>query len=212
MTSPGINLLPPDRLVRLYERRVGRRWLFAVCTYLAGILVIWGMISGGVARESGVRVELAELEESIARKKAENKLESDALKARTREYLAAVAVGHHPDWSVLMTLAAMERGPDVTLEGCTVREADMTKPEARGQRTSKTTAKNYRKFEFEVSGLALQARQVHAYAIKLENSGLFDKVNPPKITARDPMAPNAPSLTAFTIVCELTERRQEMER
>ena len=215
MSFAEINLLTPQRKVQVYERKLGRRWVLAGMTYCALLVFAWGTVTTGVVKESGVRTELADVEQKLVAKRSEFSASQSQLTASRRQYDAARAVGHHPDWSVLLTLVAIERfdeaqtegGSEIVLETCQMKRASTIQTRAIKPAKGASTAEVLGRAQFEMTGVALKSRDVQKYVLRLEKTGLFESVSV-KGNTRDSTRAGGPSLHAFTIVCEMVEPGQ----
>lgn len=202
----GVNLLPaPRRIARRRRARV-RAWSWIGAAYL---LAVAGASAAFVltTHEGGPRV--ADVDEAVARVAA-RRIEVAALEkeltAATRNWEAARAVGHHPDWSVLLGLLARAREGEVVLERCELR-ADV--PSARAQ-----PQPGRRQYTLSVDGIARSQRAVPAYVLGLERLGVFESVTIIETRSRPPdtgtSAPADPAvaedLVAFRVQATLADR------
>jgi hypothetical protein len=119
--------------------------------------------AAATARElAGVNVELDRLGTLVS--------ESRSRAQKSESMLAAArAIADHPDWSLLLNLLGNLRGDQVDLARVAL---GYRKPEA----NAKPGAKLQRGYWVRVTGQAVDQAAVAKFAVRLEESRLFDKV------------------------------------
>ncbi len=165
------NLLPMSR--RRASAREDRAvlWMFVVAGLAAALMAATMLIrvssrsstAAATARElTGVQAELERLGTLVAESKSRAQ-KSDSMLA------AARAIADHPDWSLLLNLLGKLRGDQVDLARVAL---GYRKPEA----NTKPGAKLGRGYWVRITGQATDQAAVAKFAVRLEDSGLFDKV------------------------------------
>ena len=213
MSTPTINLLPAARVRGIRARAAARWWGVGGIAYGAALFLGAGTYSVSVAREGGddahVVVAAARLEAARAEKQALGERVND-LRKRVD---AARAVGHHPDWSVLLRHLAVSRPGTVVLEKCELKRVETTERAApAGSSVPGTPAPAPRtrvRLEFVVSGTAAQLSDVHAFVGVVEECGVFDSVRLGETNTSDavgtPGGGGGGQVTTFSVKCEAWE-------
>ena len=186
----SINLIPSSRQAARRRRRQVR-WCAAGCVAYglvataagAMALVLWG------GRNPAVTQELATVEQDI-RKSNQSLAQAQAALARARTVLGATReMCERPDWGQLPALLAHEGSDRVMLRTCELSPA--------GQATAGIPAGP---FVLLATGVARTPADAQEYAIRLQKTGLFDRVTLVD-THREPFA--GLEAAAFRIECAL---------
>ena len=163
------NLLSPAAQlnVRVLDRT--RVW----CVVLAGYLVAL-TIGASVAWSAG-RVEavlpaglVLAAEEEASR--IEHQVDSVYAQVRHQQaqLAAELAIGRHPDWSVLLSVIARLRGPFVDLSGIELHPMGDPLQASKSARPSR--------YVVEISGIAISHAELAAMVLRFEQIGVFERV------------------------------------
>lgn len=208
MSAVSVNLLPMARFARVRRRALIERWRIAGLLYGVVLLGVWGMFKMSAVQESSDREQLDRLQRDVAALRSTDQQLTRQITTMRKQLDAALAVGHHPDWGVLLALAAAERGPEVLLEHCEIRTLKRAEParDARARRGAKEAAAEPTVRQFVLEGTALSVRAVQDFVLRLEASELFRQVQLGDAQANASGGPGE-AMTRFTITCEMVEAR-----
>lgn len=191
----GVNLIPaPIRERRLERRRVGHG-LTATAIYLSLLFAATvGYLALNVPRSADAAAaalavdtdRVALLQSQVA------SLKTDLIEA-DRQLAGARVLSERPDWSTLLRLVALAAGPDVVLNDFSLGTTSPT-IEAGAWVT--------------VGGIATDPWTVSSFALRLEDTGLFDRVKI-ESSRREPLGDRA--ATGFVMRCELLEAESAKE-
>lgn len=181
------NLMPPARIHRVLRRRRACLWTGTFA------LAMFGAVGAVVASATQVRsAQWAQLDADIAR--AQARAEAARTEARDSELAytqaqrrieAARAVGEHPDWSLLLRLLAVLRGDSVVIESITIAPADVPdRARAPGGTPSPARTPGQGAYSIRMSGVAPSAWAVTQFALRLEESRVFVRVQQGDIQPR----------------------------
>lgn len=191
-----VNLIPQPRREAQQTRQRVRRWA-TICSAYAVLLVMlygglqmsWGHSSTAIENDMGaVSGEIESAQQEVATVKPK-------LAAAQLTLSASQAVGSQADFSILLALLAESLGDDVVLSSCkleptrTVATTGDGKPPATPQG-----------FTLHVTGMARSQEAVAQYVLRLEQSGLFQKVKNNGFT-RTPF--EGGEAVAFRLACTL---------
>ncbi|MEM9915026.1 MAG: PilN domain-containing protein [Planctomycetota bacterium] len=191
----GVNLIPaPIRARRQERRRVGQG-LIATAIYLSLLFVATtGYLALNAPRSAdAAAAELAVDTERVAvlRKQVvtlkQNLIEAD------RQLAGGRVLSERPDWSTLLRLVALAAGDEVVLNDFALGTTGPT-IEAGASVT--------------LGGIATDPWTVSSFALRLEETGLFDEVKI-ESSRREPFGDR--TATAFTLRCELHEAEPTKE-
>ena len=183
----GVNLIPAPILARRRERRRVGQGLTATAIYLSllfaattGYLALNTPRSADAAAEAlAVDTErVAVLEKQIAT------LKQDLVEA-DRQLAGSRVLSERPDWSTLLRLVALAAGPEVVLHDF---KLGTTGPNIDAGAT------------VTVGGIASDPWTVSSFALRLEETKLFDQVKI-ESSRREPFGNR--TATAFVLRCEL---------
>lgn len=213
MTMPGLNLIPAHR-VEARRQRVVRQRCAAACAGYAALAAAAGaaphLLFARDAVDAGLPDRLAAATGDVSRASGEL--------ARARAELGSVesllrssrAIAEQPDWSALPALLSAKAGNDVFLKECAVRPKDPLPvaaakpllPTARGAAAKPPPPPRDPTVVVGLSGFGESQASVSQFALRLETTGLFDRVRLLE-TSRE-TAVGLP-LVAFRIECTLAE-------
>ncbi len=204
---PHINLLPQKRIVGFRARAVARWWVAGGIMWCVVGVFAAGAYSVGVTRAASGSNASTVVSARLEAKHAEKQALTTHVTDLRRRVDAARAVGHHPDWSVMLRHLAVSRPPTLIMSRCELKRTDTTtrtpasdgKPESSVTRTRLTLV---------ISGLAEQMSDVHAFIGKVEGARVFDSVRMGETAVVAPSGEGQPALTRYTIQCELEEPQQ----
>ncbi len=219
-----INLLPSHRWDALRQRQRIRSWVFVVAVYglaLAGAWGCWGLRSslGAVAevpQKQGTCLEqISAINGQIEKLRADRAAISTNMAEARRTLDAAMAVGHHPDWSVLLDLlTCMGAPPNPTIvfehvelqpRLAPVAKDGKAKPATPAPQTSEIP--DQYGYSLVLEGVAVSQVDVAQFAKVLQTQKLFESVSIVGTRPRDSIAADAPGLhlVSFQINCTLTD-------
>jgi len=172
----GVNLVPTARL-EARQRRLAIRhaaigcgaYALALCLGWAALHLAWGG-AGGVLDEQ-IRRHERQIQEARA---AAAELEPRLAEARTT-LAASRSVSGQPDWSIVLDLLANQLGPDVALSSVVLLPREEGRPGVTG-------------YELRLAGLGRSIPSVSGFVMRLEQTGLFDRLmirDTEKRTVRD---------------------------
>lgn len=185
----GINLIPaPIRARRLDRRRVGHG-LTATAIYLSMLFVATtGYLTLNTPRSANATtnalamdVERAALLRTQIATLKQTRIETE------RQLAGARVLSERPDWSTLLRLVALAAGSEIVLNDFSLGTTGPT-IEAGAWVT--------------VGGIATDPWTVSSFALRLEDTGLFDRVKI-ESSRREPF--NNRTATGFVLRCELHE-------
>ncbi len=223
-TNAPINLLPSHRWDALRRRQRVRSWTVLVGVYalaLAGAWGCWGLRSSLAAGAEAPQTQETCADKISAINTEINKLHADraaisASMAEARRTLdAAMAVGHHPDWSVLLDLlTSMGAPPNPTIvfehvelqprQGPVAKDGKAKAPATAPQASEAPDQWGY---SVVLEGVAGSQVDVAQFAKVLQTLKLFESVSIVGTRPRDSIAPDAPGLhlVSFQINCTLSD-------
>lgn len=192
----GVNLIPAPILARRRERRRVGHGLTATAIYLSLLFVATtGYLSLNSPQSADAAAEALAVDTErvkVLRKQAttlkQNLIEAD------RQLAGGRVLSERPDWSTLLRLVALAAGEEIVLNEFTLGTTGPT-IEAGASVT--------------LGGIATDPWTVSSFALRLEDTGLFDQVKI-ESSRREPFGDR--TATAFTLRCELHEADQRKER
>ena len=220
ITVSTFNLLPARRRHALARRRRIRAWTPILVVYGVAVAGVWGWFSFGASFSSGrpgesAADQLAAVNKDIDARRAQHKSVLDDIKASQRKLDGAKAVGHHPDWSVLLAkIAEVGAKPSqlVVLDSVELRaraapaNQDPKRPGAPAAPAD--TPPGAYGYTLVLDGITEKQVNVVNYAEDLQNLVLFENVAIDWTKPRDNVAPDAQvpfHLVSFQITCTLTD-------
>jgi Tfp pilus assembly protein PilN len=192
-----INLVPAHRR-DAKRRRTHMKWCGAGCAMYAAVATIataiaWGAWAG---EDQQVRQQIARADEEIHR--SEQVLSETRIKfaADQHRLTAAQEIAEQPDWSLLLTLLAQKADDQMVLRSCQLRPAG--DPVGEGKTTDAPTGPG---LVVVVTGVARSPQAAQQYVLRLEKTGLFERVTLVE-TRREPFLNGEAS--AFRADCVLS--------
>ncbi len=203
MSVPTINLLPAKRVSMIRARAAARWWILGGLAYCVAVFAGATAYSVSVTRERGSDDHAETIVARLDAARAEKQSLTTRVTDLRKRVEAARAVGHHPDWSVMLRHLAEARPDSLVLEKCELKRLETTirTPAAGGQpETTRTQAK----LQFFITGTAGQMTDVHTFVARVEESAVFDvvRLGETSVVGGDT---DARPVTRFTVQCELVE-------
>jgi hypothetical protein len=109
MNTLHVNLLPQKRIGAIAAVRLARWWAFGGVAYCAVAFIAAGVYSLSVSRSGAGSDNSAVITARLEAKRAEKQTLTGHVTDLRKRVDAARAVGHHPDWSVLLRHLALAR-------------------------------------------------------------------------------------------------------
>lgn len=200
-----INLVPAHRR----EARVRRIWrgrCVVVCVaysvlVLALTTTAYALISRGNDIIPGRLVEVAAEENRVSTALGKA---LDTLEQKESQLRASRAIAGQPDWSELLALLAAKTQDHITLRGCSVSPRQVAPPRTAAAKPTgtKPAAPPFSGILVNVSGAGISQTDVSQYALRLESTGLFNRVTIIE-TSRETLADL--QLVTFRLECTLGE-------
>ncbi len=159
------NLIPEHRLTARRRRRRVRQWVAVSVVYSAAILLA-GLVTAATTYAGGdPEKQIAQAAERIEQNKlSETQLSSELLTAQN-ELAAVTYVAERPDWNVLLAVISVARGDDVVLSKVSLALNDRS-----------GSSHNQKSFIIQMTGHGQTQAAVSAFALRLEQEGLFSDV------------------------------------
>lgn len=218
----AINLIPMHRRQAQRRRRRIRFWSAIGCGYVVllvaasiGAHVVWGHADRQVGRKlSDVRGQVQQTRSKI------EKLHPQLAEANM-QLKASRAVAVQPDWSVLLALLADKRGQRITLTKCVLSPTDPPRrkqangsdaqapgpdnppPGQKGQ--SDRPDREAMHFRIEIAGLGESQQAVSRFVLRLERTGLFNRV---RLLETGRAEFNGRPVVSFRLDCTIHEQRK----
>ncbi|MFO0830276.1 MAG: hypothetical protein U0637_00400 [Phycisphaerales bacterium] len=211
MTTPSINLLPQKRVGAIRARAVARWWVFGAACWAGAAMLAAGSYSVWVSRRIGTHDNSTVISARLEAKRAEKQALTTHVTDLRKRVDAARAVGHHPDWSVMLRYLAVSRPAGLNMDRCELKRVETTTRVPGLDGKPETTSTSTR-LVLTISGRAEQISDVHAFVGKVEAAQVFDVVRLGETSTMPPAGPSEPALTKYTVLCELDEPGQGGER
>lgn len=210
----AVNLVPWSKQIELRVRSRAGVWAVALGVYaFAGALCWFVVASRAGADGAALAKELTKLtDESQSLQATSNRLRSEFVSASAM-LATAREVGDHPDWGVLFSLLARLRGDAIAFEVCELEprtSAASTAPATAPGATPGSPAPSgtpkpgeaSRGYTLRVGGVGADQRSVAQFVLRLEETGLFNRVS---ILETRPRADSGDSLIAFRIEAQMQD-------
>ncbi|MGD9689794.1 MAG: PilN domain-containing protein [Phycisphaerales bacterium] len=206
----AVNLIPDSRRVGRRSTSRMKAWVAFNLVWMIALVVV-GLMFGSsssnphdVALEERLRLAKERLEGAQARDRA-------ALAAFQSAQLAvhtARRAADRPDWSLLLALLEEHRGNDIMIESIDVAGGmieEEPRPDAKPSRPTKPGAakKKVERYTVVLTGVAASPGAASALVLRLEQTGLFAKLQLGETRPRDV---EGIARTAFRIDCTLREK------
>ncbi|HEX2838422.1 MAG TPA: hypothetical protein VHN77_09875 [Phycisphaerales bacterium] len=211
MSTLHVNLLPQKRIGAIAAVRLARWWVLGSVIYCTVAFVLAGAYSLGVSRRGAGNDNSAVIAARLEAKRAEKQTLTGRVTDLRKRVDAARAVGHHPDWSVFLRHLALARPASLIMDRCELKRVETTTrtPAKDGKPETSTTST---RLVLVITGLAEQIGDVHAFVGQVEGAGVFDAVRVGETSVVPPTSPGQPTLTRYTIQCELSEPQEGVEQ
>ena len=192
MTESGrsINLSPRYRIESRLRRKRARVWAVSLGVYVLGAAAIAFSLNVAWQRaEQAVADRLSRLQEQLAVQNEKVALIQPRITDAALQLQASRAVAEQPDWSLLLNLLGHTRGSEIVLQRCALfpvrpevvatqaveSEAKTSASGVAGKKPSELKP-NELDYRLEISGLGLTQQDVLQYLIRMEQTGLFQRV------------------------------------
>ncbi|MEQ8770665.1 MAG: hypothetical protein RIB60_09160 [Phycisphaerales bacterium] len=193
MRAGGVNLVPRALLNRRAERAWRARWGLVIAGSAA--LTAIGTAGLRLGSDAGLRTARSDVDRMGAQR-----LEIQADLARMRDLIAranasagaARLLEDRPDWGLLLAMLDEHREERVAISRVELRAVSSDGSLAAPARAAR--------IELSISGIGRELQQVQAYALQIEQSGLFDAVSPIRTS---PVSSQAGASVAFELDLEL---------
>lgn len=202
----SLNLIPERRRLAQRLSRRKRSWMFAAGAYaLVAIGGAYFALPHSGRDEDAIMRDLTKLRAEAAQIDKQLKSSREAAGAAQKQLTAANAVGEQPDWSILLTKLAEERGTEVVLESvelATVQVQDKPKPDAKPKSGGKPPAPR-ETIMLKLAGATRSPDEAYVFARRLEQTGLFAQARVLETRPRDLLGEQ---VSGFRIECAFNER------
>jgi Tfp pilus assembly protein PilN len=197
----NINLMPAYRLQAKARKAHLLKWGGGLAVYATLILIGYMICTRYVARDH--RELDADARKTTLETNAANRIVTalnEELAQARQQLRTAQAVGQQPDWGTLLGLLANSLGDDVVMDSCRLQPSRVEKP---AKPEPGKPGAGGEQITLELTGLARDQADVSAYMLRLEKTGLFDKVKLIK-TNRQPFLSD--KALAFRLECLIQGR------
>lgn len=188
------NLLSPTARLQLRVHDRLRSWSVLLGGYLLlltiGSIAAWSSSRGEVVLP--VEVVVAAETQAAA---VEGKVDEVYTQVRQQraKLEAELAVGHHPDWSVLLGVIARLKGPSVDLTGVELRP--------QGEPSQANKAVRPTRYVVQIMGTAASHAELAALVLRFERLGIFEHVE----LAQNRMTQEGTEAVEFVVHAELDD-------
>ena len=176
----AVTLLSSARRMARQRRQRTARWAGGMCIYAAALAGLWvaaHMMWSGVDRTlaldvAATRQRIAQAEQTLG------ELKPQLTEVQTT-LAASHAVGHQPDWSLLLTLLADLLDERTVLRSCKLEpKGNATRRPGAEDVLQRTDAQRaaHGPYDLHMEGYAQSQSAVSAYVLRLEATGLFQRV------------------------------------
>jgi Tfp pilus assembly protein PilN len=200
----SVNLIPARRLAAKEASRRTRQWIGGATAYLVLLIGVAVVLRGpGRSDASEISARLAAVGTRIEKTEREIQATRSRILAEERLLAAGKMVGDHPDWSLLLDVLAVHRGGAIVLDSIAVipTNADGSAQ----QSTALAVSPVNEAYLIRILGVGDDQGAVTAFALALQNTGVFERVNLIRSAASEA---TGPSRTSFTIECSLNASRR----
>ena len=202
-----IDLMPVFRREARRRQRRMRYWIAVIGACSILLVLAW---TAGRTSQAQQANAVAEMRHAATDELSRSRREIGQLRgvlAEAQEHLiTATIVQNQPDWSVLLTALAEHLGDDVVLDRCTLLPPDS--PKNRRPANAASGKKNLagQWFTLELGGFARRQSSVTSFALRLEKTGLFDRVD---FVGTSEQTFGKSKAIAFTLKCLLGEKERD---
>ncbi len=170
-----VNLIPTSRKQALARACRCRHWSAGLLLYV-GALAATYIVAHQVVGDKSVALAASEtkIDDEISGAGRLKDVLGRSIASAQWQLETARFIGRHPDWSVLLTVVARQLGEDVVLSNMA-----LTPVKAGGEPAPGGKVKPRGDAEIilvEVAGMAQSQPAVSAFILRLEKTGVFDKV------------------------------------
>jgi Tfp pilus assembly protein PilN len=197
-TCATVNLLPVRRRTHAQRMQLVRRWVAGLGIWCLSLGIASAVILVG-SRSSNATFSAFETSTNALEASKAQLASIDTQRSLYRKKVAAArAVGHHPDWSILLSMLARDRGSTISFENIEITHT-LQAPAPTSTRQPAKPVRQDDRFSLSLAGFADSVASINAFAVRLEESGLFESVS--RLDAGGTTERGA----AFRIVCELKD-------
>lgn len=198
-TIRGVNLLPLARRRAARRRLRTRLWAAVGAAWAGTIIAVYIPFAATKQREdAAIEGGMAQVSQRIdSATKILAALRSQNLAAVTT-LTAARAVADHPDWGVLLDMLGRTRGEGIVLER--VELTPVSPSSARAQAPADPAVPHSGGLAIGIEGAGESPSAVTEFTLKLERSGLFDRVTLLETKARSLRGSDR---TSFKLQCTI---------
>lgn len=192
-----VNLIPARR--RDAKRwRAHIRWCAVGCAAYAVVATTVGGLAWNAwaGEDPAIRQETSHIDEEIHRNQQELSRATIKLAADQQMLSATRQIAGQPDWSLLLTLLAHKVDDQMVLRSCQLRPASEVTGDAKAIETHATGG-----LLIVITGVARSPQGAQQYVLRLEKTGLFDRVTLVE-TRREPFLNG--EAAAFRVDCVLS--------
>ena len=206
----GVNLIPAQRRRQRQRGATIRRWLFAGVAYaLVWVLVVvfcmvrWSPTDSPGSQLTRVNGQLTQVNAQLV------ELAQDLNEART-QLEAGRSITIRPDWSVALVVVSRCVDDTIVLRRCGLRPGPrpgryLGRQTATGDsQAGSAGASTPTRWSVQLAGLGRSLEDVSDFVLRLEETGLFDRV---KLVDSDPQQFLGHPATAFRLVCQIGDDR-----
>lgn len=172
-----VNLIPLPRILARRRTTLIRRWTWAGSLYAAGLVAGYGAAVAAWDYDRGALQDHLESETRANADRRSNQKSLEARLARERTVLAANrAVGDQPNWALLLSLISAGSERQIVLQSCHVEPAPESGETATTRIDAKPSDREAVCYTVKLRAIAKDQAAVSAFALRLESSGLFTRV------------------------------------
>ncbi len=222
--NTGNNLIPEYRLNARRKRTCRRRWMVGCVGYTVFLVLVFPIASLVWVRDNSLTAQLLTVRQEVSDTEQLLKQVEDDLEDTRTTLNATKLVENQSVWSILLALLAGEVDDDIVLKKCKIEPMILDAEEKKGfasnsplrrlagsLASSSGSEENQRihveseLFLIDLQGYGLTQRAVSLFVLRLERTGLFEKVTL-KETRREPFMND--QAIAFQVRCYLHGENQ----
>jgi Tfp pilus assembly protein PilN len=172
---PAVNLIPVQRRERAQRKRRARAWALGISSYAATLSVTYAVLAGAWATDDRPLVEkLARIPNEIS----DTNRRIDELQTRLRELQSKLnamrAIADQPDWAILLSVLGREVGQEAALSELSLEP--IAAGEIARSAVPSTRPAVVQGYALAINGVARSQSAVSQFVLRLEQIGLFDRV------------------------------------
>ncbi|MDX2132052.1 MAG: PilN domain-containing protein [Planctomycetota bacterium] len=195
----ALNLLPASRVRALRLRARARAWTGACAAYVVLLGAGWAWTALSRPATASPAGDLAETQTRLADAERACQALRRSVSVADERLSTARAVGDHPDWSLLLDLLARAKRADVAFERVSLSSRGGGPPRA-GEGLVRRGP-----WTLSLAGVGGSQRAVSDFALRLEESGVFESVAVVELRSRGDARPDRPALVEFGVQCALRD-------